>query len=98
MLDEKNVQFEVFLFYSYFSQDSLRAKFVLNNYLINNPKIKNIKLVEISYEQNSSMFKKHNIDGVPTTLFYVNNKLRARHLGEFNQNEISTILSNIINK
>jgi hypothetical protein len=95
MQNEKSGQFEVFLFYSYSSQESLKAKFVLNDFLTKNPNLKKIKLVEVSYEQNNSMFKKHNIDGVPTTLVYFNKELRARHLGEFNQNELKTIFIDV---
>ena len=67
----------------------------MSEFLISEPDLKNIKLVEVNYDQINPLFKEHRVDGVPTILVFVNNELRVRHLGEFTKKELKMILTNV---
>jgi len=87
-INEEKVKTDISTFSSF--------KFILNEFLMSEPNLTKIKLVEVNYERNNLLVKENRVEGVPTTLVFVNKKLRVRHLGEITRNELKSILSNVL--
>lgn len=99
-MNSSNEKFEILFFYSTSKYESVATKLELNNFLISSLKNKNIVLKEFELDKNRELCKKYNITGVPTTLVFFNDELRARYLGEFTTRELNVLLSKVgkINK
>lgn len=91
-----NEKLEILFFYNTSKYESVATKLVLNDYLINNSIDKRFVLREIQFDGNNELCKKYSVKGVPTTLVLLNNKLRARHLGEFTPKELNVLLENAL--
>ena len=92
-MSNNNKKLEILFFYSTSKYESVATKLILNNYLINNSVEDRFLLKEIDFDKNNDVCKKYSVTGVPTTLVFLNKKLRARHLGEITNKELNVILT-----
>lgn len=92
-MNKINEKLEILFFYSTSKYESVATKLVLKDYLISSSIYKRFVLREIEYNRNSDICKKYNITGVPTTLVFFKDQLRARYLGEFTTKDLNVLFS-----
>lgn len=88
---------EILFFYSHFHPGSLRAKVILSKAIDQLSRKIRIKYKSIDVLTDQQMCKKFSVSGVPTTLWVKNDKIFARLLGEFSEEEIMIFLTQEIN-
>lgn len=95
-MSNDNEKLKILLFYSTSKYESVATKLILNNYLISNSFVEEFTLKEIDFDKNNKLCKKYNVTGVPTTLVFFKDQLRARHLGEFTHKELNILLREVL--
>ncbi len=95
-MTNNNEKCEILFFYSTSKYESVAARIAFKNLLMTNSSLGNYTLKEIDLDKDIEICKKFNVTGVPTTLFYYKNKLRARHLGEISKKELNILLIKVV--
>jgi hypothetical protein len=97
-MGKNNEKLEILFFYSTSKYESVATKLMLNNFLISNSIVEGYELKEIDFDKNNDLCKKYNVTGVPTTLILFEDKLRARHLGEFTNKELNILMTEALKR
>ncbi|WP_408956591.1 rhodanese-like domain-containing protein [Natroniella sp. ANB-PHB2] len=78
-----------------FSYDYCSACQEVKKFIIDNIKVKNLKLVEIDISKNQTLARKYDVDKSPTLLLFNNGRVLAQHIGYIKTDELNALLNNL---